>query len=324
MSAMLIHVENVPMAIAESDRDRVIGNLRELKDDVWELKSENTKRAYQYDFNQYLGFCKDNALPAMASDVNVTKTTCRAYLDYLMSTKLKHHSIRRKIASVRYFIGVSELPDPWKQSKLFAEYTNHKINQKPSRQSQAAPMRLEIIDAINAKLDTDPLIGLRDAVIFNTAIDTIFRASNLLAIEIHHIDFAKQRIFAPRSKTDKSGKGQYGYISTTTINLIDKWLTRTGIADGPLLRKLSPKQTVQDNAMQYHALLARYKNLAATLNLEFKPSCHSTRVGGVVTMFERGISLDQIQKAGGWTSSAMPMHYGEEFDVTKTGMTNVR
>jgi hypothetical protein len=37
---MLIHVENVPMAIAESDRDRVIGNLRELKDDVWELKSE--------------------------------------------------------------------------------------------------------------------------------------------------------------------------------------------------------------------------------------------------------------------------------------------
>ena len=42
MSAMLIHVENVPMAIAESDRDRVIGNLRELKDDVWELKSENT------------------------------------------------------------------------------------------------------------------------------------------------------------------------------------------------------------------------------------------------------------------------------------------
>ena len=159
MSEMLIHVENVPMAIAESDRDRVIGNLRELKDDVWELKSENTKRAYQYDFNQYLGFCKDNALPAMASDVNVTKTTCRAYLDYLMSTKLKHHSIRRKIASVRYFIGVSELPDPWKQSKLFAEYTNHKINQKPSRQSQAAPMRLEIIDAINAKLDTDPLIA---------------------------------------------------------------------------------------------------------------------------------------------------------------------
>jgi len=111
-------------------------------------------------------------------------------------------------------------------------------------------MRLENIDAINTKLDTDSLIGLRDAVIFNTAINTIFRASNLLAIELHPLDFAKQRIFAPRSKTDKSGKGQYGYISTTTINLIDIWLTRTSIADGPLLRKLSPKQTVQDIVMQ--------------------------------------------------------------------------
>ena len=72
---------------------------------------------------------------------------------------LKHHTIRRKIASVHYFIEVSELLAPWKQSKLYAEYTNHKIIQKPSRQSQAARMRLENIDAINAKLDTDSLIG---------------------------------------------------------------------------------------------------------------------------------------------------------------------
>ncbi|WP_052010174.1 MULTISPECIES: hypothetical protein [unclassified Alteromonas] len=127
----------------------------------------------------------------MASDVNVSKATCRAYLDYMMSTKLKHHTIRRKIASVRYFIGTSELHAPWKQSKLFAEYTNHKVNQKPSRQSQAATMPLGNIDAINAKLDTDSLIGLRDAVIFNTAIDAIFRASNLLAIDLVHIDFNK-------------------------------------------------------------------------------------------------------------------------------------
>ncbi len=64
----------------------------------------------------------------------------------------------------------------------------------------------------------------------------------------------------------------------------------TAIVDGPLLRKLSPKQTVQDTAMQYHTLLARYKNLALILNLEFNPSCHSTRLGGVVTMFEKGVS----------------------------------
>ena len=84
---------------------------------------------------------------------------------------LKNHTIRPKIVSVRYFIGVSELPDPRRQSKLFAEYTNHKISKKRSRQSQAAPTRLENIAAIIAKVDTDSLIGLRDAAIFNSSIN---------------------------------------------------------------------------------------------------------------------------------------------------------
>ncbi|AGP85231.1 MULTISPECIES: hypothetical protein [Alteromonas] len=84
---------------------------------------------------------------------------------------LKNHTIRPKIVSVRYFIGVSELPDPRRQSKLFAEYTNHKISKKHSRQSQAAPTRLENIAAIIAKVDTDSLIGLRDAAIFNSSIN---------------------------------------------------------------------------------------------------------------------------------------------------------
>lgn len=52
-------------------------------------------------------------------------------------------------------------------------------------------------------------------------------------------------------------------------------------------------------------------------------SCHSTRVGGV-TMFENGVSLDEIQKAGGWSSNAMPLHYAEEYDVAKTGMARIR
>lgn len=324
MSTHMVILENVPMAIDAADQDRVVKNLRELKDDVWHLKSPNTKRSYLSDFNQYLTFCQEHDLPAMASDHTITKTSCRAYLDYLMTTSLKHHTIRRKLASIRYFIGVSELPDPWRQSKLFREYTNNLINQKPSRQAQAEPLRLENIEAINRSLDTGTLMGLRDAVIFNIGIDTIFRASNLIAIHVHHIDFDKQRIFAPRSKTDKSGKGQYGYISKTTITLIKKWLALTGVEDGVLLRKLSPKMTVQKTGMQYHALLARYKHIGALLDTSPLFSCHSTRVGGVVTMFERGVPLGQIQKAGGWTSSAMPMRYGEEFDVTRTGMANVR
>lgn len=41
-------------------------------------------------------------------------------------------------------------------------------------------------------------------------------------------------------------------------------------------------------------------------------------------MFENGVSLDEIQKAGGWSSNAMPLHYAEEYDVAKTGMARIR
>lgn len=324
MTALKMLIENVPLAIKQEDRQRVMDNLLELKDEVWHLKSANTKRAYQTDFKQYLTFCKDAKLPALASDWRITRESCRAFINYMMTTALKHHSMRRKIASVRYFIGVSELPDPWKHSKLFTEFTNGTLNIKPSRQSQATPLRIDAVDSLTSKLNLDNLLDLRDAVIFNVAIDTIFRASNLLAIEISHLKFDQNKVFAPRSKTDKTGKGHFGYISPGSIELIKRWMRAGNISSGPLFRALSPKHTVRDECMQYQALIRRYWAIAERLMVNEKFSCHSTRVGGVVSMFENGVSLDEIQKAGGWNSQAMPLHYAEEYDVAKTGMARLR
>jgi len=320
----LLSMEDIPLAIEPEDRLRVFENLQELKDEVWHLKSANTRRAYQTDFSQYMAFCKAERIPALASDWRVTRESCRAYIKYMIKSELKHHSIRRKIASIRYFIGVSELPDPWKHSKLFSEFTNGELRAKPSRQSQAAPLRLELVDELTSKLNLESLLGLRDAVIFNVAIDTIFRASNLLAIEISHLKLKQNKVFAPRSKTDKTGKGHYGYISDDTAELIKRWMTAAEITSGPLFRALSPKHTVRDSGMQYHALIQRYRAIAKVLLSEETFSCHSTRVGGVVTMFENGISLDEIQKAGGWNSNVMPLHYAEEYDVARTGMARLR
>ncbi|BBO30070.1 hypothetical protein AltI4_44580 (plasmid) [Alteromonas sp. I4] len=324
MTMLMLSLEDVPLAISPDDRQRVIDNLQEFKDEVWHLKSENTKRAYQSDFKQYLSFCMDNGMPALASDWRITRESCRSYLKYMMASKLKHHTIRRKIASIRYFIGVSELADPWKHSKLFTEFTNNTLKAKPSRQGQAKPLRVNLIDKFTSQLDLDNLLELRDAVIFNVAIDTIFRASNLLAIDISHIKFSQNKVFAPRSKTDRTGKGHYGYISQTSIELIKRWMEAGNISTGPLFRTLSPKHTVRDEGMQYHALISRYRTIARRIMIEDRFSCHSTRVGGVVTMFENGVSLDEIQKAGGWSSQAMPLHYAEEYDVAKTGMARLR
>lgn len=311
-------------SLSEDDHALVVQNLTELRDSVWETMAANTRKAYQSDFNQYLKFCRENALPALASDWKVTKISCQAYFDDLMASVLKHYTIKRKMASIRFFIGVSELPDPWKHSKLFCRYINGNLKKKPAVQKQAKPLKLGDVRLASQILNVDTLLGLRDAVLINVALDTLFRASNILAIKVEHIDWEAKTIYAPRSKTDQAGEGYYGYISDETATLLAKWMKKTEITDGFVFRKLSPKQTVQETPMQYQALLKRYEAVGIVLNTEGKFTCHSTRTGGVLTLMEADVPMAEIVLSGNWKSEAMAIRYSQQYQAGTTGMAKVR
>ncbi|QGX63078.1 tyrosine-type recombinase/integrase [Alteromonas mediterranea] len=311
-------------ALNNEHKIRVVENLTELRDSVWETMSFNTRKAYQSDFNQYLQFCRENKLPALASDWKITKRSCQAFFDRLMNTELKHHTIKRKLAAIRFFMGVSELPDPWKHSKLFNRYINGKLKEKPSIQKQAKPLKLHQVREASCVLDTDSLLGLRDAVLINLAIDTLFRASNILAIEVEHIDWQARTIFAPRSKNDQAGDGHFGFFSNETASLLKKWLEKAQISEGFIFRKLSPKQTVQEAPMQYQALLKRYEAIGVALNTEGKFTCHSTRTGGVLTLLEADVPMAEIVLSGNWKNETMAIRYAKQYQAGKTGMAKVR
>ncbi|GFD91016.1 hypothetical protein KUL152_32420 [Tenacibaculum sp. KUL152] len=319
------------IALAQSDfsldeehRTLVIQNLTELRDSVWETMSWNTRKAYQSDFNQYLKFCRAHALPALASDWKITKIACQAFFDELMTSELKHHTIKRKLASVRFFIGVSELPDPWKHSKLFNRYINGRLKEKPAVQKQAKPLKLNDVRLATQALDVNSLLGLRDAVLVNVALDTLFRTSNILGIEVKHIDWQTKTIFAPRSKTDQSGEGYYGYFSDEAADLLTRWLDKAQITEGFVFRKLSPKQTVQKEPMQYQALLKRYEAIGMTIDTDGRFTCHSTRTGGVLTLIEADVPMAEIVLSGNWKSEAMAIRYAKQYQAGKTGMAKVR
>jgi integrase len=308
------------LAIDDKDKEKVLNNLFELRDDVWDTMAAETQKAYKLDFNQYLVFCREHHLPVMASDWQQTKKSCKAYFEHMMESPLAHFSIKRKLAAIRFFIGMCELPDPWKHSKLFTKYVNGKLKSKPAAQRQAKPLMLKDVEALNRELDNGSLLQLRDVTLINVAIDTLFRASNLVAIELDEIDFDKQTIFVPYSKTDQKGEGFYGYISEQTIAKLKEWLARANISEGYVFRSLSPKQTVQNGHIKYQALLSRFK----TFGKEGKLSCHSTRVGATLTMMEAEVPLADIIRAGHWKNEAMPIRYGKQFTAAKTGMAKVR
>ncbi|QHJ14086.1 hypothetical protein FX988_04368 (plasmid) [Paraglaciecola mesophila] len=69
---------------------------------------------------------------------------------------------------------------------------SEQLKQKPAAQKQAKPLKL------------------RDAVLVNVALDTLFSVSKIVGIELKYIDWDAKTIFAPKSKTDQSGEGFYG------------------------------------------------------------------------------------------------------------------
>jgi integrase len=334
----MIELHNSDFALALNDQDRVIKNLKYLHDKVWDTMAPNTKRAYLSDFNQYLAYCRENGLSSLSSDWRVTQVSIETFFDAYMDmtykqhnakdkrdvSTYKHHSIKRKLASIRFFIGVAELPDPAKHSKLHRVYLNNQLNKKPSAQEQASPMRVEEVEKISRLYDNDTLLGKRNLALINVGIDTLFRVSNLVSVELKHIDWKKGTLYLPYSKTDKTGQGHYGYLSKTTLRLLQELVEISAINDGFIFRAFSPNMTIQSRHISTRTAWAIYKKLGALLDDGQDYSCHSTRTGAVISMMENKVPILEIIEAGDWKSSAMPARYGKQMNAATGGMAKVR
>ena len=95
--------------------------------------------------------------------------------------------------------------------------------------------------------------ALRDEVLLRVAVDTGCRRSELVAIEIQHVegpnDKGAGRLFIPRSKNDTEGQGAYAYLSPKTMEAIAAWMRRVGISRGALLRRVRPEQLLTAQAL---------------------------------------------------------------------------
>jgi integrase len=306
-------------------RKQVLNNLIEFRQDILDDLTHNTRRAYLSDFEQYLTFCKASSFPSMSDDWRVTKDSIKAYFLTLMVSELKNASIKRKLSSIKYFIGIAELPDPFKHSKLLRDFIKNKLKRKPASQTQASPITADTLIALNETFKPNSLLDIRNKLLVNLAFDTLFRASNISSVEVAHIHRKSNSVFASYSKTDQEGEGIYGYISPRTIALLDEWLSASGIISGLIFRTLSPKHTVQKIGMGYQAIYKTFKTFGNSEYLDNKInySCHSTRVGATVSMTEQNRPLIQIIQAGNWKSERMAIRYGQRTSVAKGGMVGI-
>jgi integrase len=210
-----------------------------------------------------------------------------------------------------------------------------------NKAKQAPALTLEILTTINENVIPDTLLDIRDLAMINIMFDGLLRADEVVAIQLKHINYQKNSLLVPKSKTDQQGRGSNRHISNTSLSYISDYLAEANlimqtdkssndtsrINKGILFRSLSPKGTsllpydesptrVKNmQKLNYSTIYRALKRIAQKAGITLDISAHSPRVGGAVSMAEANISMTKIQDAGGWKSSAMPARYTEQANM---------
>ena len=189
---------------------------------------------------------------------------------------------------------------------------------------QAAAIGWKAADKISrrAARDDSPK-GLRDAALVAVGSDLCARVSEVAALRSRDVSGSDDGTATVEVWAAKTGTARTGYLRASTVRRVRAWTDAAGIGNGsPLFPSMDRWGRVKGGAMAPRAVADVIRDRAAACKLD--ASGHSLRVGAAVSMASRGASLVAMQQAGGWTSPAMPAHYGRQASARRGAVATLR
>ena len=313
--------------------------------------SANTKRAFLSDLALWNAWCRVNGVRAPEADARLAADWVRALGGLKTERRLRTPIKKRAPATIaRYLVHVglayrmAGLTDPTAAPLVKLELKAMR-RARGTRQRQAKGIRYkgEIADldgpasglclAHLLKACRRDWLGLRDAVLLRVAYDTACRRSELVAIEIDHVEAGEGGagvLFIPSSKTDAEGEGAYAYLSPATMQAIRAWKRAVDIRSGSLLRRVEVHfdgsvSRVGNRPLHPNSITLIYRRLVRAAHAKgllgemseqrleqwvSDISSHSVRVGVAQDNFAAGEGLPAIMQAYRWRDPATVMRYG--------------
>lgn len=317
--------------------------------------SHNTRRAFRSDLTIWGQWCRRNRLdPPSAKPHDVSR-----WVRSLAGLELSDETIRAMATIERYIVNVgwayrmAGIADPTAAPlvKLEMKAARKSLGVR-QRQARALRFKGDI-----ANLDSPPSgvclvhllkacrrdeLGLRDAALLRVAYDAGARRSELVAIEVGHIEGPDSdgagTLFIPSSKTDREGEGAYAYLSPATMDAIARWREKAGIRRGPLFRRVETHfdgsvAAIGTERLHPNSITLIYRRVirAAWAKKLLGPiseaelerwvsavSSHSIRVGVAQDNFAAGEALPAIMQAYRWRDPKTVMRYGARL-ATRSG-----
>lgn len=247
----------------------------------------------------------ESSLPASAA-------TVAAYVEAMFG-RIAANSIRTRLAEIRRVHFAAGFEDPTRtRAVMLAVRRGRRTYPSAIRQAAGlnAPLRDELLAACS-----DDLLGLRDRLMILMGYETLARSIELVAFRVEdltRLPGGGASLLVRRAKNDPSALGQLGYISPGTLALLDAWLERSGVSEGPILRPFD-WGVLQDRAIDKQVVSHRIRILARRAGLAEpavrRLTSHSLRVGAAQDLAGSGRTLLEIMRAGRWRFIESVMDY---------------
>lgn len=328
-------------------------NVTRYYRDIFSRLPYNTQRAYISDYNEFSVFCSQKRLPGLTQSFDGNEACIKEYVTELCLSPLAYRTIKRRLSALSKFLGIAKLPNPIIRSAYLRDFIRLSlIENKKLRlsQKQAVPLTIEMLEQINNAIIPDSLLELRDLAIVNLMFDALLRADEVVRVCLEHLSLKNNTLLVASSKNDQSGNGQFRFVSSSTLNMIQEYKQEANtdpntkqlrertdpraLTQGILFRRLTNHRTAllplyqqqgvgSSGVLNYSSVYRIWKRIALRAGITENITPHSGRVGGAVSLVEDGASLPELQLAGGWKSPDMPGHYTRQASVKRGGMAKL-
>ncbi|MEI6521530.1 MAG: site-specific integrase [bacterium] len=289
--------------------------ISQAQDYVKQAKSENTRKAYESDWQDFTAWCNlhnCHYLPALPETVTL-------YLTDLISQHRKVSTLARRLVAIS-------------QAHKYHGHTSPTIatvvreTLKGIRREHGS--KCETVDALTtADIRTicqslpDSIIGKRDRTLLLLGFAGAFRRSELVNLNIDDIEESTEglRINIRHSKTDQEGEGRmvgipYGSdIQTCPVRSYKLWIETSGITADAIFRGLDKGGHIISIRLSDRAVAQIIQRTTQHAGLNHKHVAgHSLRAGHATSAARAGVSERIIMKQTGHRSEKMVRRYIRE------------
>ncbi len=197
-------------------------------------KSPATREAYRQDLRCFERFLAGaGSITTLSTLFQLTSPELNfvviKYRDHLVGRKLSPATVNRRLGAVRSLFNLARLLG---QTGAIIEIQNIKSEPYRDTRGPGLPAFKRMVIAASSQNSTK---AIRDQAILRLLFDLALRASELVNLDLCHVDLDQMRISI-------KGKGrlerQYLSIPPTSIDALTKWIKVRGSAPGPLFTNL--------------------------------------------------------------------------------------